>query len=61
MKKDTLVFDGDFCTSNALDYLLKIKGDERKVKTENVDYNLQSHVHNVSRFQTWIFIKKPSL
>ena len=31
-KTDTLVFDGHKCVSNALGFLLKFKGDERKVK-----------------------------
>ena len=30
-RKDTLVFDGDNCISKALDFLLKFKGQERKV------------------------------
>ena len=27
-KKDTITFDGDKCVSNALDFCLKIKGEE---------------------------------
>ena len=29
---DTIAFAGDNCINNALDYCLKLKGDERKVK-----------------------------
>ena len=29
-KKDTLVFDGDNCVGNALDFLLKFKGEPRE-------------------------------
>ena len=52
--KDTIVFAGDNCIGNALDFLLKFKGDERKVKNKNVEYNLQMHAHNGSGFDTWI-------
>ena len=31
-KRDTYAFDGGKCVSNALDFLLKFKGEERKVK-----------------------------
>ena len=53
-KKDNLVFDGDNCISNALDFLLKSKGEERRVKNKIVEYNLQLHAHNGSGFDTWI-------
>ena len=29
-KKDTIVFDGDNCVTNALDFCLKLKGEGRK-------------------------------
>ena len=32
VKKDALVFDGDTCVGNALGFLLKFKGEERKIK-----------------------------
>ena len=51
---DTLSFVGDNCVGNALDFLLKFKGDERKVKNKVVEYNLQLHAHNGSGFDTWI-------
>ena len=57
-KKDTLVFDRDDCISNALDFCLKLKGEERKVKNKTVQYNLQLHAHNGSGFDTWIILNK---
>ena len=53
---DTLAFSGDDCINNALDYLLKLKGEERKVKNKIVDYNLQMHAHNGSGFDSWIIL-----
>ena len=44
----------DKCISNALDYCLKLKGEERKVKNKIVEDNLQLHAHNGSVFDTWI-------
>ena len=53
---DTIAFSGDDCINNALDYLLKLKGEERKVKNKIVEYNLQMHAHNGSGFDTWIIL-----
>ena len=54
-KKDTIVFDGDDCVEKALDFCLKLKGEERKtVNKKIVEYNLQLHAHNSSGFDTWI-------
>ena len=53
---DTIAFSGDDCIDNALDYLLKLKGDERKVNNKIVEYNLQMHAHNGSGFDTWIIL-----
>ena len=53
---DTIAFAGDNCIGNALDFCLKLKGDERKVKNKIVEYNLQMHAHNVSGFDTWIVL-----
>ena len=50
----TLSFVGDNCIGNALDVCLKLKGDERRVKTKIVEYNLQMHAHNGSGFDIWI-------
>ena len=55
-KKGTLVFDGDNCVSNALDILLKLKGEERNVRNKVFEYNLQLHAHNGSGFDTWIIL-----
>ena len=54
--KDTIAFAGDNRINNALDYLLKLKGEERKVKNKVVEYNLQMHAHNGSGFDTWIIL-----
>ena len=53
---DTIAFSGDDCINNALDYLLKLKGEERKLKNKIVEYNLQMHAHNGSGFDTWIIL-----
>ena len=53
---DTIAFMGVDCINNALDYLLKLKGDEHKVKNKIIDYNLQLHAHNGSGFDTWIVL-----
>ena len=45
-KKDTIAFDGDNCVSKALDFRLKVKGKERKVKNKIVKYNRRLHAHN---------------
>ena len=53
---DTTAFAGDNCIGNALDFCLKLKGDERKVKNKNVEHNSQMHAHNGSGFDTWIVL-----
>ena len=54
---DTISFSGDNCISNALVYLLKLKGEERRtVNNKVVEYNLQMHAHNGSSFDTWIIL-----
>ena len=53
---DTIAFSGDNCINIALDYLLKLKGEERKVNNKIVEYNLQMHAHNGSSFDTWIIL-----
>ena len=53
---DTIAFSGDDCVNNALDYLWKLKGEERKVNNKIVEYNLQMHAHNGSSFDTWIIL-----
>ena len=55
--KDTIAFAGDNCIGNALDFCLKLKGEERKVKNKIVEYNLQMHAHNGSGFDIWIILK----
>ena len=53
---DTVDFARDNCINNALDICLKLKGQERKVKNEIVEYNLQMHAHNGPGFDTWIIL-----
>ena len=53
-KKDASVFDGDNCVSNAFHFLLKFKGEERKVNNKIVEYTLQLDARNGSGFDTWI-------
>ena len=52
----TIAFDGDICLSKALDFCLKLKGEERKVKIILVEYNLQLHTHNGSGFDKWVVL-----
>ena len=59
-KTDTLVFDGDNCINNALDFCLKLKREEGKVKNRIGEYNLQLHAHNGSGFDTWIVLNNLS-
>ena len=54
--QDTIAFAGDKCISNALDYCLKLKGEEYKFNNKVVEYNLQMHAHNGSGFDTWIVL-----
>ena len=51
---DTIAFAGDDCIGNALDFCLKLKGEERKVKSKIVYYILQLHAHNGSGFDTGV-------
>ena len=53
---DTIAFAGDDCIEKSLNFLLKIKGEERKVNNKIVEYNLQMHAHNGSGFDTWIIL-----
>ena len=51
-----IAFAGDNCINNALDFCLKLKGEERKVKNKIVENTLQMHAHNGSGFDTWIVL-----
>ena len=56
-KKDIIVFDGGSCVTNALDFCLKLKGEERKNnKIKLLGYNIQLHAHIGSGFDTWIVL-----
>ena len=60
-KKDNFPFDGDNCVEKALDFRLKVKGEEYKDKKGKVlEYNLQLHAHNGSGFDTWIVLNNLS-
>ena len=54
--KDVIAFAGDICINNALDFCLKLKGEERKVLNKILEYNLQLQAHNRSGFDTWIIL-----
>ena len=56
-RNDTIAFYGDDCVEKALDYCLKLKREELKIKNKIVEYNLQLHAHNGSGFDTWIVLK----
>ena len=53
---DTIAFSGDNCINDALDYILKLKGEELKFNNKIVEYSLQMHAHNGSSFDTWIIL-----
>ena len=54
---DTIAFDGDNCVEKALDFCLKLKGQEYKDKKGKIlENNLQLHAHNGSDFDTWIVL-----
>ena len=56
-KKDTNAFVGDNCVGTALEFCLKLKGEEYKGKKGKIlEYNLQLHAHNGSGFDTWIIL-----
>ena len=56
-RKDTIAFDGVNCVEKALDFCLKLLGEEYKDKKGKIlEYNLQLHAHNGSRFDTWIVL-----
>ena len=56
-KKDTFAIDGDNNVEKALDFCLKIKGEERKGKKNKI-FNciLQLLHHSGSQFDTWIIL-----
>ena len=55
-KKDTFVFDGVDYIIKALDFLLKFKGEERKVKSKTVEHKLQFHAHDGGNLDSWIIL-----
>ena len=56
-KMDAIATDGDNCVEKALDFCLKLKGQEYKDKKGKVsEYKLQLHAHDGSGFDTWIVL-----
>ena len=55
-KEDTIAFSGDKCISVALDFCLKLKGEELKIRNKVVEHNLQMHAHNGSGFDARIIL-----
>ena len=47
------MFDGDNCVIIALDFCLKLKGEEKKDE-KNLEYNPRLNAHNGSGFDRWI-------
>ena len=58
--KDNIVTDEEDCTAEALDFVLKIKSEERKFQKRIVEFFLQLHAHNVSGFDIWTILKNLS-
>ena len=57
-RKYTIAFDGDICVKRALDFCLKLKGEEYKDKEGKIlEYNLELHAHKGSGFDTWYVLK----
>ena len=54
------MFAGDKCIETVLEFCLKLKGDEPKLKNEVVEYNFQIHAHNGSVFDTWVVLNNLS-
>ena len=44
-KKDTIAFDGANCFNNVLDFCLKLRGEERKVKKTNFSKTIYNYTH----------------
>ena len=57
VKKDTIVFDEENCVPKMLDYLLQLKGEERKVGMKSFECGLQLNAHNGNGFETWRILK----
>ena len=54
-EKHTIAFDDEKCVEKALNFCLKLKGEEYKDKKGKIsEYHLQLHVHMGSGFVTWI-------
>ena len=53
-KKDTNIFDGTDGVSKILDWLVTLKGEPRRVKNENIEYDLRSIDHIDSAFNTYV-------
>ena len=51
------MFDGKNCINIALDFCLKLKGEQCKGKNKFLEYKIQFHAHNGSGFDTWIILK----
>ena len=55
-RNESIVFAGDNCMTKALDFSLKLKGEEGKFEKKIVECKLQSHAHNGSSFDSWIVL-----
>ena len=60
-KEDTIAFNSDNYVGKALDFCLKINGEEYKDKKgKALEYNLQLHAHNGRSFDSWIVLNNLS-
>ena len=56
-EKQIIAFYGDNCVTNASDFCLNLKGEEREDnKNQNLEYKLQLHAQYGSEFYTWIVL-----
>ena len=54
---DTIAFTVDHCVETALDFCLKLIGEERKDnKSKVLEYNLHLYAHNGIGFNTWVVL-----
>ena len=54
---DCVVFKGIDCFNEKLDHVLSSKGEPKKVKNKNVEYNLYLIAHNGSGFDSYVVLK----
>ena len=53
---DCVVFKGSDCINYLLDHLLSFKGEAKKVKTRNIEFNLYLTAHDGSGFDNYVVL-----